>query len=201
MDKYLAKYPAFFIALVLVTAVILSFLTMPSAHPATAFAAEVPALAEKNPPGDIPDNQVFIDYHSPQRFTLKVPEGWARTDAPEGVSFVDKFDGLAVIISTAKVAPTVESVKRDYVPMMERSGRAVKVGGVRAVKLPAGDAILISYSSNSEPNPVTNKQVRLEDHRYLYFKDGKMAELDLYAPFGADNVDQWRLMSQSFRWQ
>jgi hypothetical protein len=130
-----------------------------------------------------------------------VPEGWAQSDAPDGVRFVDKLDGVVVIISTPKVAPSVETVKRDYVPMMERNGRAVKVGGVRAVKLPAGDAILISYSSNSEPNPVTNKQVRLENHRYLYFKDGRMAELDLYAPFGADNVDQWRLMSQSFRWQ
>lgn len=196
MDKYLEKHPTFFIALVLMAAVILSFLTMPSALP-----AEVPALAEKNPPGDIPDSQVFIDYHSPRGFTLKVPEGWARSDAPDGVSFVDKLDGIVVIISSAKVAPTVETVKRDYVPMMEKNGRAVKAGGVRAVKLPAGDAILISYSSNSEPNPVTNKQVRLENHRYLYFKDGKMAELDLYAPFGADNVDQWRLMSQSFRWQ
>lgn len=196
MDKYLEKHPTFFIALVLMAAVILSFLTMPSALP-----AEVPALAEKNPPGDIPDSQVFIDYHSPRGFTLKVPEGWARSDAPDGVSFVDKLDGIVVIISSAKVAPTVETVKRDYVPMMEKNGRAMKVGGVRAVKLPAGDAILISYSSNSEPNPVTNKQVRLENHRYLYFKDGKMAELDLYAPFGADNVDQWRLMSQSFRWQ
>jgi hypothetical protein len=65
MDKYLEKHPAFFIAIVLVAAVILSFLTMPSALPASVFAAEVPALAEKNPPGDIPDNQVFVDYHSP----------------------------------------------------------------------------------------------------------------------------------------
>lgn len=160
MNKNLEKHPTFFIALVLMAAVILSFLTMPSALP-----AEVPALAGKNPPGDIPDNQVFIDYYSPHGFTLKVPEGWARSDAPDGVSFVDKLDGVVVIISSAKVAPTVETVKRDYVPMMEKNGRAVKVGGVRAVKLPAGDAILISYSSNSEPNPVTNKQVRLENHR------------------------------------
>lgn len=84
---------------------------------------------------------------------------------------------------------------------MEAAGKAVKVAGVRAVKVSGGNAILISYTSDSEPNAVTNKQVRLENRRYLYFRSGKLAALDLYAPFGADNADQWRMMSQSFRWQ
>ena len=30
---------------------------------------------EKNPPGDIPDNQVFITYQSPHGFSVKVPVG------------------------------------------------------------------------------------------------------------------------------
>ncbi len=51
-------------------------------------AAEKPVPAEKSPPGDIPDTQVFIDYASPEGFTLKVPEGWARSDRPDGASFV-----------------------------------------------------------------------------------------------------------------
>ena len=37
--------------------------------------------------------------------------------------------------------------------------------------------------------------------RSLFWKDGKLATLRLYAPYGADNVDQWRLMSRSFRWR
>ncbi|MGX5831559.1 hypothetical protein [Mesorhizobium sp. 43Arga] len=166
-----------------------------------ASAAEKPVQPEKNPPGDIPDSQVFIDYTSPQGFALKVPEGWARSDRADGASFVDKLDGVVVSVSKADAAPTVDSAKADYVAKLEAAGRAVKVSAVKQVKLPAGTAIRIVYTSNSEPNAVTNRQVRLENERYLYFKDGKLVALELYAPKGADNVDQWQLMSNSFRWK
>ncbi|WP_095202607.1 hypothetical protein [Mesorhizobium carmichaelinearum] len=166
-----------------------------------ALAAEKPVQPEKNPPGDIPDSQVFIDYTSPQGFALKVPEGWARSDRADGASFVDKLDGVVVSVSKADAAPTVDSAKADYVAKLEAAGRAVRVSAVKQVKLPAGTAIRIVYTSNSEPNAVTNRQVRLENERYLYFKDGKLVALELYAPKGADNVDQWQLMSNSFRWK
>ncbi len=78
-----------------------------------AFAAETAVPAEKNPPGDIPDTQVFIDYASPQGFTMKVPEGWARSDRADGASFVDKLDGVVVSAAKADAAPTVESAKAD----------------------------------------------------------------------------------------
>ena len=165
-----------------------------------ALSEEKPVQVEKNPPGDIPDSQVFIDYSSPQGFTLKVPEGWARSDLADGASFVDKLDGVVVLVSKADSAPTVESVKSTYVQEFEKAERAVKIASVKQVKLPAGAAIRIVYTSNSEPNQVTNKQVRLENERYLYFKNGKLATLELYAPRGADNADQWQLMSRSFRW-
>lgn len=168
---------------------------------AQAAAAEKAVPAEKNPPGDIPDSQVFIDYASSQGFTMKVPEGWARSDRADGASFIDKLDGVVVSASKAATAPTVESVKAMSVPELEKAERAVKVTAVKEVKLPAGSAIRIVYSSNSEPNAVTNKQIRLENERYLYFKDGKLVTLELYAPKGADNVDQWQLMSNSFKWK
>lgn len=166
-----------------------------------AFAAEKAIPAETNPPGDIPDSQVFIDYASPQGFTLKVPEGWARSDRADGASFIDKLDGVTVSGSKADTAPTVDSVKATFVPELEKAERAVKVTAVKEVKLLAGPAIRIVYTSNSEPNAVTNKQIRLENERYLYFKDGKLVTLELYAPKGADNVDQWQLMSNSFKWK
>jgi hypothetical protein len=46
----------------------------------------------------------------------------------------------------------------------------------------------------------TNKQVRLENNRYLYFNNGKLATLTLSAPVGADNVDQWLRIARSFKW-
>src|SRR5262245_41900201 len=99
--------------------------------------------AEKNPPGDIPDTQVFIDYSSPQGFTVKVPEGWARTDRTDGANFVDKLDGVVLMVAKAEAAPTVDSAKKTYVPEIEKSERAVKVSAVKAMKLPAGAAIRI----------------------------------------------------------
>src|SRR4029079_2092070 len=76
-----------------------------------AFSAEKAVPAEKNPPGDIPDSQVFIDYASPQGFTMKVPEGWARSDRADGASFVDKLDGVILQVAKTDTAPTVASVK------------------------------------------------------------------------------------------
>jgi hypothetical protein len=81
-----------------------------------------------------------------------------------------------------------------------KKGHAVKVDTVKEVKLQSGPAVRITYSSNSEPNPVTNKQIRLEHERFIFFKNGKAATLDFAAPLGADNADQWKLMSNSFRW-
>ncbi|MGJ4859668.1 hypothetical protein ACN6KF_005703 [Labrys sp. La1] len=188
---------------VLAIGVAISGLAMASlALPASAaFSAEKPAPAEKNPPGDIPDTQVFIDYVSPAGFTLKVPEGWARTDQTDGAKFVDKLDGVILSVVKADTAPTAESTKEDYLPRLEASERAVKVASVSAVRLPAGSAIRIVYTSNSQPNAVSSRQVRLENERYLYFKDGKLVTLEFYAPKGADNVDQWQLMSRSFGWR
>lgn len=185
-------------------AVATAILTMPVTRlplAAPAYAAEAPIASEKNPPGDIPDSQVFIDYTSKLGFTMKVPEGWARKDKADGASFVDKLDGVVVIVTDAKQKPDVASAKSDYLAELKKTSRAVKVSAVEAVKLPSGDAIRIVYTSNSEPNPVTSKQVRLENERYLFYKDGKLATLELYAPKGADNVDQWRLMSRSFAWK
>ncbi|WP_245472265.1 hypothetical protein [Rhizobium jaguaris] len=180
-----------------------ALLLLPTLSPASfqgALAAEAPAAAEKNPPGDIPDNQVFIDYVSRLGFSLKVPEGWARTDLANGVSFTDKLDGIVVNQSDMAGAPTVEGVRKDYIPGLEKEAGAVSIGSVKAVKLPAGNAIRINYASNSEPNAVTNKRIRLENQRFLFFKNGKLVALELYAPLGADNADQWKLMSESFRW-
>jgi hypothetical protein len=59
----------------------------------------------------------------------------------------------------------------------------------------------VGYASNSDPDPVSSKQIRQENNTYLFFKNGKLATLTLWAPQGADNVDQWQQMAQSFRWQ
>jgi hypothetical protein len=166
-----------------------------------AFAGEKAVAPEKNPPGDIPDSQVFVTYSAKSGYSLKVPEGWARSDLGNGVSFVDKLDGVLVTEIADNAVPTVDTVKTAVIPDLEKRSRAMELGKVEQVQLPAGRAVRISFSSNSEPNAVTNKQVRLENEIYVYHNGGRTLSLQLYAPYGADNVDQWNLMSRSFRWK
>ncbi len=172
---------------------------VPQPFIATVAQAETAITPEKNPPGDIPDSQVFVVY-SGDSYALKVPEGWARTVTRPNVGFMSKLDGVSVSLTPAATAPTLDWVKAQYVPDLIKAGRAVEVKGVSAETLAGGPAIRIDYTSNSEPNAVTMKQIRLENARYLFFKSGAMAALNLYAPAGADNVDQWQLMSRSFAW-
>ncbi|MBN9074973.1 MAG: hypothetical protein EKK31_08925 [Hyphomicrobiales bacterium] len=175
-------------------------LMSPGAFP-PALAQEKLVAPETNPPGDIPDNQVFITYTSPDGFDLKVPEGWSRTSIDHGVRFFDKYDELDATVGTASAAPTASSAKANEIPDLKAAGHAVKITAVKNVKLAAGPAVRISYLSNSAPNPVTNKQIRLEHERFILFKDGRTLTLDLAAPAGADNVDQWQLISNSLHWR
>ncbi|PSM50379.1 hypothetical protein C7Y66_04300 [Chroococcidiopsis sp. CCALA 051] len=173
-----------------------------NADSGSAIAANEPAIApEKNPPGDIPDTQVFVNYKSTVgSYQLEVPEGWARQTKGSNVSFVNKLDGVQIAIANATTVPTANTVKTQQISNLEKSGRAVKVANVKDVKLPGGQAVLIEYTSNSDPDPVTGKQVRIENNNYLFFQQGKLATLRLYAPQGADNVDQWQRISNSFKW-
>ena len=168
---------------------------------ALAQASEAPMAKEKNPPGDIPDDQVFVAYASPLGFSVKVPEGWGRTDAPDGVAFADKYGMVVVAVKPATSPLTLASVRASEVTALEKTGHAVKISAVSEVKLPAGPAIRIVYASNSDPNAVTGKQIRLENERFLIAHGDKVAALTFAAPAGADNADQWTLMSQSFGWK
>ncbi|WP_020677590.1 PsbP-related protein [Geopsychrobacter electrodiphilus] len=164
--------------------------------------SELPVAAEKNPPGDIPDSQVFVPYSSSQAgYRLSVPEGWARTTSEHAVTFQDKLNGLSVTITKADKLPDKRDIYNNQATRLKQTGRAVIMKQIKTVRLSNQPAILMRYESNSEPDPVINKQVRLENSSYFYYHNGKLAELRLWAPLGADNVDQWRLISRSFNWR
>ena len=160
-----------------------------------------PLAAEKNPPGDIPDNQAFVAFKSPLGFAVKAPEGWARRELPGGLSFSDKYNELQVAVSPQTTAPTLASLKANEVAALEKSPKAVRVASVKALALPAGEALVVHYGANSDANPVTHKAIRLENARYYFWKAGKLATLTVSAPAGADNADQWLQMAKSFAWQ
>ena len=160
-----------------------------------------PIAAEKNPPGDIPDNQAFVEYRSPLGFSIKVPEGWARREQPNDVSFSDKYNRVQVAVSAHPSAPTIASVKANEVGALERSPKAIRLVSVTQLALPAGAVVVAHYGANSDVNPVTNKAIRLDNASYYFWREGKLAVLTLSAPAGADNVDQWQLMAKSFAWR
>ena len=160
---------------------------------------EVSVTPEVSPPGDIPDSQVFITYKSPAGFSFKVPEGWARKDAGDTTSFQGKYDVVAATVAQIAQPLDINYAKQTLVADIQK-GRAVTLGKISLEKLPSGEAVKIAYSENSEPNAVTSKQIRMESERFYFAKDGKLVSLYLSAPLGSDNVDQWNLMSSSFRW-
>jgi cytoskeletal protein RodZ len=176
--------------------------TSASASPTeSALPSEDPVVPEKNPAGDIPDSQAFVPYKSQAGgYSMEVPEGWARSEQGQSVRFVNKLDGVQLSLTAADQVPTADSLKANEAAALEKNGRAVKINKISEVKLPKGKALKISYTSNSEPHSVTGKQVRLENEAYYYFNNKKLAVLTLWAPLGADNVDQWKRMSESFGW-
>jgi hypothetical protein len=162
---------------------------------------ETAVAPEVNPPGDIPDSQAFIGYQNTVGgYQLEVPEGWARAATGGNVTFSSKLDGVSVTVAPAASAPTATSVQANEAKLIQSQGRAVTLTSVSEVTLPGGKAVEIRYRSNSEPNSVTNKRVRLENIAYIFYKNGKEATLTVWAPQGADNVDQWNRMANTFRW-
>lgn len=162
--------------------------------------AQMPVAAEKNPPGDIPDNQAFVNYTSPLGFSIKVPEGWARREQASDVVFSDKYNRLQVTVTAQPAPPTLSSVKANEVSALQKLPSAVRIASVKQLSLPTGSTVVVHYAANSDVNAVTNKAIRLDSENYYFWKTGKLAVLTVSAPAGADNVDQWQLMAKSFTW-
>ena len=165
-------------------------------------AAADPNAPEVNAAGDIPDNQVFVAY-SPtgSNWSVKVPEGWARTDVSGGAVFTDKFNSVDARSMPAAAAATVESAKASEVRAVIDGSPNVTNAKVSSVPRAAGDTILITYQTDSAPNAVTGKSLRLAVERYQFFRDGTEVVLTLSGPVGADNVDPWKIVTDGFAWQ
>jgi hypothetical protein len=158
-----------------------------------------PVATESNPPGDIPDNQAFVTFQQPG-FSVKVPEGWARSVAGTAVSFTDKLNKIDVAASAASAAPTPQSVTATVVPALHRSVPQFAMGKISEITRPAGKIVLVTYQGDSAQDPVTGKVVRDAFEQYLFYQGKKQVALTLSGPVNADNVDPWKIVSDSFRW-
>jgi hypothetical protein len=165
-------------------------------------ASQAPVAAESNPPGDIPDSTVYVSYRSPAgHLLLKVPEGWSRKTAPASSTFTSNLNSIKVAWTHAAAAPTVSSARATTIRALQAGAPAFRLQSVRAVTLPGGRAVEITYRVNSAPNPVTGRQYRLVIERFELYSKGRGAVLSLSSAVGSDNVDPWRTVSTSFRWR
>ena len=170
-------------------------------HPSSTTSQPKPLQTESNPPGDIPDNQAFVTYTGKSGdYTVKIPEGWARTANGSSASFTDKLNTIAVSESAAATAPTVKSTNKDVVPQLQQSTPSFSLDTVSMFTLPGGSGPLITYKVDSAADPVTNKVVRDAVERFTFWNNGKQVVLTLTGPENADNVDPWALVSESFAW-
>ncbi|MGW3123190.1 hypothetical protein ACWDBW_39785 [Streptomyces sp. NPDC001107] len=182
--------------------------TTPAPSPSSAgggSAGRAAAPTESNPPGDIPDNQVYVAYRPTggafTGFTLKVPEGWARTTQGGTTSFTDKLNTIRISAVSAAHAPTVGSVTNTVVPQLRSQVAKFAAPKASEVNRHAGRAVRLTYQGDSAKDPVTGKVVRDAFERYAFYRSGHEVDLTLSGPVNADNVDPWRIVSDSFTWR
>ena len=150
--------------------------------------------------GDIPDNQVFLVFHSNGAgYSIKYPEGWTQQGSPADVTFKDNNNLVHIFISRGP-APTPASVTAKL-NGLKKSTPSLTFTSPHTMQIGSSTAVKATYSTKSAPNPVTGKRVSLMVDRYELAHNGRVAVVDLGTPVGVDNVDAYRMMIQSFTWR
>ena len=184
------------------------FASLAASGPAIAATGSVATAvrSEVNPPGDIPDDQAFVPYTPTSgAFVVRVPEGWARTEFGTGLglttSFTDKLNTIRMNARPAAAAPTTASVIGTELSQIKL--REAKVTGGKATRLTrkAGPVIKLTYQRNGSANTVTGRVAREAVERYEFWRNGVVVTLTLSGPVGADNVDPWKIVTDSFAWK
>ncbi|WP_026910369.1 hypothetical protein [Patulibacter minatonensis] len=159
-----------------------------------------PNAAEVSPAGDIPDDQAYVRYAMTSGgFSVKVPEGWARSSTKGGTRFTDKLNAIELQPSTGG-ALTAAAAKATEVPRLEAATPGFASAKVSTVRRTAGSAVRITYLATAPADPVTGKRGTDAVERYVFSKGTRRATLILSGPKGADNVDPWKIVTDAFRW-
>jgi hypothetical protein len=162
--------------------------------------AALAADAKSAATGDIPDSQNFLTLNNRHlHIAMVYPEGWSVKEAASGVTIKDKNNLVRIELSNGP-APTSASVQAQLAAL-KRSTPALTTGSVQTISLKSGPAVKATYTTQSTPNPVTGKQVTLLVDRYVLSHGGRVAVVELGTPAGVDNVDAYKRMIESFKWQ
>jgi hypothetical protein len=174
---------------------------VPSASPTqTTSAGALAADAKSAATGDIPDSQNFLTLNASHlRISMIYPEGWTVQEGASGVSIQDKNNLVRINLSHGP-APTTASV-RAQLAALKQSTPSLTAGSTQTVILKSGPAVKATYTTQSAPNPVTGKQVTLMVDRYVLSHGGRVAVVELGTPTGVDNIDAYKRMIASFKWQ
>jgi hypothetical protein len=172
----------------------------PASTPEAA-AGALSAEARSAATGDIPDNQNFLTFSDtgPAGYSIKYPEGWTQSGSGADVTFRSKNNIVHIVVARG-AAPSVSSVAAALNALKAKTPSLVFTAP-RAVHLGSGQAIASSYTTQSAPNPVTNRSVTLIVDRYVLGHGAWNATVDLGTQRGVDNVDAYRKMINSFRWR
>jgi hypothetical protein len=167
----------------------------------TVAGAPNPNATEQLPPGDIPDNQVFVTFTpAAGGYSLSYPQGWAKREAAGATTFSQNFNSMEVATTTTSTAPTIASA-RALVSAKLASLAGFKLVKVDSVTRTSGPTVRIVYDATSAVDPVTSKTVTLEVERYLFWHSGTLVTVTLSSPKGSDNVDAWKTITDSLAWK
>lgn len=160
------------------------------------------AATEQVAPGDIPDTQAYVTVTAPSgRWSIKVPEGWSQKTVPDGVAFTDKLNSVTAVERAAAQAPTVSTVRTHEIPTLSAAHPGIRVSSVASFSRPGGSGVVVAYTADSPKDPVTGKVHRDAAEEYLFFRSGQEVAVTLSGAVGADNVDPWKIITDSFRWR
>jgi hypothetical protein len=162
---------------------------------ASAGASEAASTAS----GDIPDNQQFLTYkNSAAGYGISYPEGWARSGKGDAITFQDKSNTITIKVAQGS-QPTTASVASEL-KQEATSDPCLSAGTPQSTSAGPNQVIKVTYTTQGPKSPVTGQRPKITVDRYVYFKGGKVATVDLATPVGVDNVDAYRMISESFRW-
>jgi hypothetical protein len=117
------------------------------------------------------------------------------------VTFTDKLNSIRMETLKASGPLSAAQARSSELPKLAKAVKGFSGAKVSTVSRTAGQATRITYLADSAADPVTGKVRRNAVERYVFFHGGRDVVLTLSGPAGADNVDPWKLVTDSLRWK